>query len=84
MLIISFAFFSLILLAGILVRSNPAFVNPTWPHHKQYQELARAMAQKTVVVDDAPNPALLEKENPYDTIALAVEGISFRMDYAFF
>ncbi len=84
MLVIGLTVFALILLAGALVRSNPAFVNPAWPHHKQYQELAKAMAQGTVVVDDAPNPALLEKENPYDTIALAVEGISFRMDYAFF
>ena len=84
MLIIGLVVLALVLLAGVLVRSNPAFVNPAWPHHKQYQELARALAQGTVVVDDAPNPALLEKENPYDTIALAVEGISFRMDYAFF
>ncbi len=83
-LLIGGVIFMLIFLAGILVRSNPAFVNPSWPHHKQYQELARAIVQGTVVVDDAPNLALLEKENPYDTIALAVEGISFRMDYAFF
>ncbi len=84
MLVIGMTVFALILLAGMLVRSNPAFVKPAWPHHKQYQELARALAQGTVVIDDAPDAALLQKENPYDTIALAVEGIPFRMDYAFF
>ncbi len=84
LIIIICCMFFIFVLAGALVRSNPAFVHPKMPHHKQYQELARAMEHGTVIVDDKPNPALLEKENPYDTIALAVEGISFRMDYAFF
>lgn len=74
----------LIVFAGILVKSNPIWLEPTWPHHRQYQELARSLKEGTVVIDDKPDAALLEKENPYDTIALFAEGISFRMDYAFY
>lgn len=71
-------------LGGWLVRTNPVCVNSPWPHHRQYQELARALKAGTVVIDDAPEPALLEKENPYDTSALLAEGIPFRMDYALY
>ena len=71
-------------LAGWLVKTNPVCVNSPWPHHRQYQELARSLEQGTVVIDDKPEQALLEKENPYDTIALLVEGIPFKMDYAFY
>lgn len=77
----------IVLLAGaglFLVKSNPACVKSIWPHHAQYQQLARAMEQGTVVIDDKPDPALLQKENPYDTIALGVEGIAYHMDYAFY
>ena len=74
----------LLVFASMLVKSNPVCVNSIWPHHRQYQELARALEQGTVVIDDKPEPALLEKENPYDTSALLVEGITFRMDYAFY
>lgn len=70
--------------AGILIKSNPIWLNPTWPHHRQYQELARSLEAGTVVIDDKPDAALLEKENPYDTSALLAEGIPFRMDYAFY
>lgn len=77
----------MIVLAAVgsfLVKSNPVCVNSPWPHHRQYQELAHSLKQGTVVVDDKPDPALLEKENPYDTSALLVEGIPFRMDYALY
>ena len=74
----------LIVFAGILVKSNPIWLAPSWPHHRQYQELAHSLKEGTVVIDDKPEAALLEKENPYDTSALLAEGISFRMDYAFY
>ena len=74
----------LIGIGGWLVRTNPVCVNSPWPHHRQYQELARSLKQGTVVIDDAPDPAILEKENPYDTSALLAEGIPFRMDYALY
>lgn len=74
----------LVILAGLLARSTPVCVNSPWPHHKQYQELARAIKQGTVVIGEKPDPALLAKENPYDTSALLAEGIPFKMDYALY
>lgn len=74
----------LIAFAGLLIRANPIWKDPVWPHHGQYQQLAHALEEGTVVLDDNADPALLEKENPYDTSALMAEGISFRMDYAFY
>lgn len=71
-------------LAGWLVKSNPMWVDPIFPHHMQYQELAHSLEAGTVIIDSNPDPALLEKENPYDTIALMAEGIPYRMDYAFY
>lgn len=63
----------------ILQNANP------WPHHKQYQELAHSLANGTVVITDKYNDqALQEFPNPYDTIALGVEGIAFNMDYAYY
>lgn len=75
---------ALIGIGGWLVRTNPVCVNSPWPHHRQYQELARALKQGTVVIDDKPDARILEKENPYDTSALLAEGIPFRMDYALY
>lgn len=74
----------LMILASGLVRSNPVCVDEPWIHHKQYQQLARALEQGTVVLDANPDPGLIGHENPYDTIALQVEGISYRADYAFY
>ncbi len=74
----------LMLLAWMIVSSNPICVNSPWPHHKQYQELAEAMSQGTVVIGGEPEAALVEKENPYDTIALEVEEIPYQMDYAYY
>lgn len=63
----------------ILQTANP------WPHHRQYQELAHSLAEGTVVLTEKyVDPAILEVENPYDTIALGVEGIAYNMDYAFY
>lgn len=63
----------------ILQSANP------WPHHKQYQELAHSLSEGTVVLTEKYlDPAILEAENPYDTIALGVDGIAFNMDYAYY
>lgn len=52
-----------------LVRSNPAFLNPVWPYHQQYHQLAVALSQGKVSID-AGTPQLLDAlnglENPYD------------------
>lgn len=53
-----------------LVRSNPAFLEPVWPYHKQYHQLAVALSQGEVAVDVAKEEtlaALRELENPYDS-----------------
>ena len=84
LLLVAAVMFFVMFVGFLLVKSNPVCVNSPWPHHKQYRELAHAMKQGTVVVDDSPDMALLEKENPYDTIALLAENIPFRMDYAFY
>lgn len=82
--IIAGVMFCLIIIAGLLICSNPVCVDSPWPHHKQYQELARAMRQGTVVIGETPDAALLAKENPYDTSALLAENIYFKMDYALY
>ncbi len=63
---------------------NPAFVRPTWPHHRQYQELAELIVQGKVVFDDEPPLEMINAENPYDTIWLQAQGVSYRADYAYY
>lgn len=74
----------LIFLGKKLSTINERIVSCPWPHHKQYQELAVALDNGTVVLDKEVDPKLLEKENPYDTIALYAEDIYFHMDYAYY
>lgn len=75
----------LIGLGIILTKSNERLVNSPWPHHRQYQELAHSLRQGQVALTDKEvDPALLEVDNPYDTIALQAEGIFFHMDYAYY
>ena len=65
---------SVLLLANIglffaLVRSNPAFLQPVWPYHQQYHQLAVALSQGHVDIA-AGNEEMLQAlnalENPYD------------------
>lgn len=74
----------LIVSGKLLSVSNRLVVDSPWPHHKQYQELARSLGEGTVkVLGEQPSEELMAKENPYDTIALNVEDIPYRMDYAY-
>lgn len=66
-----------------LAHVNPVCVASPWPHHKQYQELAEAMARGQVALDIEPSEGLLNVENPYDTIYLQANGIDYRADYAY-
>lgn len=53
----------------ILVRSNPALLNPVWPYHQQYHQLAVSLSQGRVSIDAGSEEilsALRELENPYD------------------
>lgn len=74
----------LILLSWKLAHVNPICIASPWPHHKQYQELAEAMAKGQLYLDIQPSEALLAVDNPYDTIYLQANGIDYRADYAFY
>ena len=75
---------ALIGMAWKLARINPMCVDSPWPHHRQYHELAEAMAEGRVYLDTEPSEGLLQAENPYDTIFLQANDISYRADYAYF
>lgn len=66
-----------------LAHVNPVCIASPWPHHKQYQELATAMARGQVALDIEPSEGLLNADNPYDTIYLQANGIDYRADYAY-
>lgn len=77
----------IILLIGMswkLVHINPMCVEPKWPHHKQYQELAEVISQGHFYLDKTPSEGLLNAENPYDTIYLQANGIDYLADYAYY
>ncbi|MBD5496110.1 MAG: hypothetical protein HDR12_17515 [Lachnospiraceae bacterium] len=77
----------IILLIGMswkLVQINPMCVEPKWPHHKQYQELAEVISQGHFYLNAEPSEGLLNSENPYDTIYLQANGIDYLADYAYY
>lgn len=71
-------------MAWKLAHVNPICVSSPWPHHKQYQELAEAMAEGHFYLNYEPSEGLLNAPNPYDTIYLQANGIDYRADYAYF
>lgn len=71
-------------MAWKLAHVNPICVVSPWPHHKQYQELAEALAEGHCYLDFEPSEGLLNAPNPYDTIYLQANGIDYRADYAYF
>lgn len=75
----------LLLIGGFfLASSNPECVKAPWLHHRQYQQLAHSLREGTVVLPLEADEGLINSENPYDTIALMVEGIPYHMDYAYY
>jgi hypothetical protein len=53
-----------------LVRSNTSFLNPVWPYHQQYHQLAVSLSQGKVSIDvgsDELAEALAALDNPYDS-----------------
>ena len=76
--------FLLIAMAWKLAHINPICVESPWPHHKQYQELAEALAEGKVYLEAEPSAQLQAVENPYDTIYLQANGIPYQADYAYF
>lgn len=77
---------ALIIIGNGVVKADKVLLDSPWPHHKQYQELAHNISENGTVelTGQYVDPALLEVENPYDTITLMAEGISFSMDYAYY
>lgn len=78
---------TVLILIGIswgLAHINPMCLNPKWPHHKQYQELAEVISQGHFYLNAEPSDGLLESENPYDTIYLQANGIDYLADYAYY
>jgi len=68
-----------------LAKSDKLLMDSPWPHHKQYQELAHSLANGSVeLTEQYVDPAILEVDNPYDTITLWAENIQYSMDYAFY
>ncbi|MCH5249265.1 MAG: hypothetical protein J1E98_05015 [Lachnospiraceae bacterium] len=63
---------------------NPICITSPWPHHKQYNELAEAIAAGHFYLDEEPSEELLNVENPYDTIYLQANNIYYLADYAYY
>lgn len=76
--------FILIGMAWKLNHINPMWLNPIWPHHKQYQELSEVISQGHFYLNAEPSEGLLNSENPYDTIYLQANGIDYLADYAYY
>ncbi len=75
----------LMVFGSLIVKSDKLLLSNPWPHHLQYQELARSLEKGSVVLNEHEvAPGLLSAENPYDTIALQVENIPYSMDYAYY
>ena len=70
--------------AWFLAHINPICINPPWPHHKQYQELAEVMAEGRLYLDKEPSEDFLNVKNPYDTIYLKAEEIDYPADYVYY
>ncbi len=75
---------TLLMIGGLCVSSNPLCIKAPWAHHKQYQELAHVMAKGSVILPYQADEALENADNPYDTIALEINQIPYRMDYAYY
>ncbi len=67
-------------LAGL----NPVSVRPPWPHHNQYHELVELLLSRKTALDAQPVMALVQSENPYDTIRLQALSIDYKADYAYY
>lgn len=78
-----------VIVFAVLVRSNPAFINPVWSYHKQYQELAVSLSQGRVTINEGKEFWLQELEkmdNPYDTHLRreTVEGVDSVWDTCYY
>lgn len=76
---------ALLIVSGfLLTQSNRLFEESSKQHHQQYKELAQAICEGRLYIDDNPSEGVLQAPNPYDTIYLQANGISYKADYAYF
>lgn len=66
--IVLFILFVNICAWGILTQLNTPFLDPVWPHHSQYHQLAAALTEGRVSIETGLEEALSSLENPYDPI----------------
>lgn len=75
-------------LFGVLACSNPAFTEPGWAHHQQYQKLAEALADGQLYLKEEPPEELAQIPNPYNPQArdeaLRGTGKSYAWDTAYY
>ncbi len=84
MIITIFFIVIILILSFCILRINPICIQAPWPHQRQYQELADALAKGQVYLDSMPSKELVEAPNPYDTIYLQANNIFYQFDYAYF
>lgn len=84
--VLTLAIIVIMMVIGVkLSKSDKLLLTTPWPHHKQYQELARSLKQGTVeMIEQTVDQGLLEAANPYDTIALYANGVDYAREYAFY
>lgn len=84
-LIISIACVIIMSLMGLFwTGSHKLFNEASKPHHQQYKELSHALKEGKAYLPQEPSEALINAENPYDTIYLQANGIDYLADYAYF
>ncbi len=72
---------SFLILGWELSHANSACVESRWPHQQQYKELAVALTEGRVWLEEEPSAELLAAPNPYDTIYLQANQIHYMADY---
>ena len=77
-----------ILLFAAVICINPWFLDPSSRHHKQYHELAVAISEGHVYLDQEPPESLINMENPYDSaqreIVMDESDSSYLFDHAYY
>ncbi len=68
--------------AWILIRDNAYLTN--FVEFNPYQDLAEALSDGHLFIDEEPDPALASLSNPYDDSLREAEGVYAKWDYAYY
>ncbi len=78
----------LALLFLVIPYLNPGFIDPSWAHHNQYNELAQAFLNGQLHLEKEVPQVLIDMENPYDRYArkevFSQAGLSEPWDTAYY